>query len=220
MEAPAPRERVPHGPGVNAVFRPTFTTSEGTHSAGTAFLVKWSEGRHVLLTAHHVFGREGGMGRDFESWELPKLFVSLEAQSIDDAHIELRTNQIVHIVGAKALSPTDLAAFLIADPGKAGALSFAAESPIPGARIHLLGALINRRGRMWPARVMRVTDEVIYYTFEDSTLNLNATSGAPLLDERGQVVGMNVGVGRLGGVDVFLGLPASAIHTMLSSALP
>lgn len=203
----------------NAIFRPRFKTSDGTHHAGTAFLVKWSDGRHLLLTAHHVFSRTGGMARDIDAAELPHVFEHVDARSVDDPRTVLQTEKLVRIAEARSLSRTDLAAFFIAEPGRARVLAFAPVAPRQGERIFLLAELQNRRGRLWPAQVKGASPAALSYVFDDPDLNLNATSGAPLVDTEGRVVGMNVGGGHLDGVPVSMGLPSAAIREMLSRAL-
>lgn len=208
-----------HPDFANAIFRPKFKTIDGIHTAGTAFLVKWSDGRHLLLTAHHVFSRTGGMARNIDAAELPHVFWHVDARSVDDPAIVLRTDKLVRIAEARSLSPTDLAAFFIADPGRARVLSFAPDAPRQGERIFLLAELQNRPGRLWPAHVKHPSPTALSYVFDDPDLNLNATSGAPLVDTEGRVVGMNVGGGELDGVPVAMGLPSAAIREMLSQAL-
>lgn len=213
------RARDEHAGPVHAIFRPTFATSDGTHGAGTAFLVKWSGGRYLLLTAHHVFSRIGGMTRDIEAADLPQVFHGLTARSVDSALFVLRTDKLVSIPEARILSQTDLAAFLIDDPGKASILAFAPMMPVPGARIYLLAELVDERVRLWPGQVKEASDEGIFYVLDDPSLNLNATSGAPLLDEQGRVVGINVGGGSIHGEPVNSGLSLSSIRGLLSKAL-
>ena len=82
-----PAAEAPSGPPklpADAILRPSFATTEGDITAGTAFLVKADDGTILLLTAHHLFGEMGGLGRNIPAAELPKVFKSVTATSADD----------------------------------------------------------------------------------------------------------------------------------------
>jgi S1-C subfamily serine protease len=55
--------------------------------------------------------------------------------------------------------------------------------------------------------------------FDDPDLELRATSGAPLLDDQGRVVGMNIGGSTLNGKPVSSGIAIGSIREALSKAL-
>jgi hypothetical protein len=223
-EPPAAPTEAPPEIGPNAALRPTFVTSDGTHGAGTAFVVKWSDGRHLLLTAHHLFGPAGGMNRDVDAAELPRIFKSVDARSVDDREVSVKSGVLLSLPEAgpigKAPINRDLAAFLVDDPGKAAILPLAPELPAKGARIYLVAELVDRPGRIWPARVENATSTIVAYSFDDSGLNLQATSGAPVVDGQGRVVATNRSGGSQGGKLVGFGNPVVAIREMLDQALP
>jgi hypothetical protein len=222
--APAASPERPPEPPPHVALRPTFHTAEGTHAAGTAYLVKWDDGRHILLTAQHLFGQMGGMSRDIGGAEMPRIFKSLEAKSADDATIQVEADRLVVLPDATTFTQTvvnrDLAAFLVADPGKAAVLALATELPAKGAPVYLVAELADQRpGRLWPARVEAAAPDIIIYTFDDPELDLRATSGAPLIDAHGRVVATNLGGGKSDGRLVCFGNPVVSMRGMLAGAL-
>lgn len=222
--APAVPEPPPPAPAPNTVLRPTFsTTTQGEVNAGTAFIVRWKSGQHLLLTAHHLFGPMGGMARDISAKELPAVVKSVRARSADDAEIAVESARLLSIPGAHAFGQQDLsrdlAAFLVDDPGKAGVLRLAAEAPRVGDRVYLLGDVIGERERLFPAKVVGVTPKLIAYVIDDSSLQLRGTSGAPVIDARGDVVGISLAGGPNSGELTAYANPTSAIRAALEGAL-
>ena len=216
-EAPAGPPAVPS----NAVLRPTFATTEGDINAGTAFLVKQDDGKILLLTADHLLGEAGGHSRNIPAAELPTVFKEVTATSSDDATVTVKSTTLVPLADARPLDDEgyahDLAAFVVTDPGKAGVLMLAPEPPRKGDPVWLLADVRGAKGRLFHARVEGIAAKGMMYSF-DEQLDLPGTSGAPVVDARGRVVGIHLSGGEMNGK-----LPGGAgavtsIRAMLAAA--
>ena len=200
LEVPGQASPVASGPPQapqNAVLRPSFsTTTEGQIDGGTAFLARWSDGRILLLTAQHLFGEALGLSRDHTGAELPDLVTGMTATSVDDESVEVSSGTLITIPDAVPLTTDitrDVAGFVVDGTAAAAVLDLAPAPPAPGARVWLLAEVSGSADRLFPATVQDVApEEYLQYVF-DTPLDLTATSGAPVLDAAGQVVGINVG---------------------------
>jgi Trypsin-like peptidase domain len=196
----APASAPPAGPPEapeNAVLRPAFTTTtEGDVDGGTAFLARGTDDRVLLLTAQHLFGEALGMSRDYTGAELPGLVTGMTATSVDDTAVEVQSSTLITMPEAVPLTTNitrDVAGFVIDDAGEAAVLELAQAPPEPGERVWLLAEVSGSGERLFPATLEDVSpDEYLQYAF-DTPLDLTATSGAPVLDADGRVVGINVG---------------------------
>jgi hypothetical protein len=196
----APPSATPAGPPEapeNAVLRPAFsTTTEGEIDGGTAFLARWTDDRVLLLTAQHLFGEALGMSRDYTGAELPDLVTSMTATSVDDTAIEVQSSTLISMPEAVPLTTNitrDVAGFVIDDAAEAAVLELAPAPPAPDERVWLLAEVSGSEKRLFPATLEDVSpEEYLQYAF-DTPLDLTATSGAPVLNASGQVVGINVG---------------------------
>jgi len=209
----------------NSIFRPKFETTVGTFEAGTAFICRIGVDRKLfLITAHHLFGLNGGFLRQYGWDELPKLVKHVRALSITDRKKKVWSRAVIPIQGARAgrgvRVSNDLAAFLIDDPRDLGVLELAYFDPNPGTTVWLHAEIIDRgpeKGLLHAATVVRAGRDSIVYEFHDSKLNLRATSGAPILNKGGKVVALNAGAGRIKRKLVGIGNPASSIRRHLES---
>jgi hypothetical protein len=182
----------PTGPPRNAVLRPAFSTAEGEIDGGSAFLARWSDGRVLLLTAQHLFGEVLGLSRDYTGAELPELVSGMTASSVDDAAVEVWSSTLISMPEAVPLTTNitrDVAGFVVDDAAGVAVLELAPAPSAPGDRVWLLAEVSGSDQRLFPATVDDVSPEkYLQYAF-DTPLDLTATSGAPILNIGGQVVG-------------------------------
>jgi hypothetical protein len=204
------------------LLRPVFDTTEGEIPAGSAFMIRFRD-KKLLLTAHHLFGPMGGMSRNILATELPKVFRSLRAKSSADPTVSEKSSQLVAIASARAFDggdfSHDLAAFVLDSPGDANVLELAPGVPAVGARVYLLAEPIGKPVGLYPGRVTFAGPTGLAYAIDDRSLRLAGSSGAPVLDAHGRVVGTNLAGGLTRGVLGGVGAPVTAIRERLGAAL-
>jgi hypothetical protein len=104
------------------------------------------------------------------------------------------------IGGVEPYSQRDIAAFHVGEPTSFHPLPLAAAPPAVSESILL--AVNPRRGareRTIQAVVVEITEETFVFRFATQTKIPPYTSGAPLLNRVGEVVGINIGGGMLDG---------------------
>ena len=178
-----------------SVLKPAFKSKSFDFKAGTAFVVDY-ENRYLLLTAYHLFGPAGGLEKSFSWEELNSLDVTVTAKTHDDNQVLLASGNSIAIKGAKAYrsgsTADDLAAFSVVNTS---ALRLAKKLPSIGDVVYLASRLKKQKAgdsMLHPAKVTAVTHDYIEYRFDNRLLNPKGTSGAPVLNQAGEVVGMNL----------------------------
>jgi hypothetical protein len=231
-QAPAPPALAPC-----TVLHPTFTIDEKNASFGTMFAVKVAD-KTVLVTAHGHFSATGGLPAQIPAADIPKKITTLSARDAFAPTVTCARSQKALLVadaapvGGAVEGGRDVAAFLaltVADAGLNGlqatqpvplaTLALAAKPPKVGDTVWLAAALEGQPGTLWPAKVGQITEESLFFEYENRTLVLNGTTGAPVLDATGAVVGMNVGSGKMQDGTLFgSAAPASALKKRLETA--
>jgi hypothetical protein len=216
--------QVPDVP-LHSVLRPTVESVEGRLQAGTAFIIRLSDsGTPYLITAHHIFGPLGGFSREYRPSELPGLIQRVLAESVDDPTASARAaGPLVldaHPVRGQEAS-SDVAAIPIEDVNKAGILRLARACPAAGETVWLLAEVWGgapRTQRLHSATVLSAGRDALLFTYDNTRLDLRATSGAPIIDSRGEVVGINVNVELRPDALVGIAVPVESIRQVLSRA--
>ena len=207
-----PAPAVPDG----FVVRPEFRAGRHTGFGGYGFAVQSAEiglGA-VVLTALHVmdelfkaFGLDGRVqGAALElapkvtavqlydvfapNWMLAELGRATSMLALQEAHFGAEEPN----------SDGDIAAFLLPDPSLHAPGRLAPEPPRVGDPV-FLAARDDSGGmaRTLGAVVVEQTARSLIFRFDDPDLEAPFSSGAPVLDPTGQVVGINVGGGAFGG---------------------
>jgi len=210
------------------VLEPTFRMGEDKIRGGHAFAARLGPALPtVVVTALHLVGRAGGLDHDVPSDELPdRLDVVLLRDGFAPDRVIATAETVLALPRAAVVgndSPVgDVAAFVPASARDLSPRPFARTTPRRGDIVWLAASLPGADpGRMaHPARVRKLQDGLLVYTFLDADLDLAGANGAPVVDERGDVVAIHLLTerkteDRLQG----MGNPVTAFVTALRAAV-
>ena len=214
----------------NAICRPELDVDGQDRRTGTAFVLE-TDGlrpRLLLVMAQHLF-RLPGPGGEAVPWaEMPVRASSASCLSLDQKRL-LRTGPALAIPNAHSMGPLstlrDIAAFpLTAGPDHTlplRALHLARTRPKAHQFVWLVAQTAdhNRPGPYLFRATVLNTFGFLAYVYADSDLDLSNTSGAPVVDANGDVVGVNVGVGRQAGATIGIADGLDTIRQSLSSTV-
>ena len=135
----------------------------------------------------------------------------------------LVSNKVITLQGTEPSNDKrlngDVAAFLI-EPGKgATSLPLSEAMPKQGERLFMLSTVYGSENKRHQAFVVQSSDDYIAYVFEDKSISLTATSGAPLINDRGEVVAINISGGEADGYQIGFGNPSKVIMKYLGDAI-
>lgn len=230
--APAALAATPPDVPVGFVARPAILTSAGgRYEAGTVFFAEINEQR-VALTAHSLFGPAGGMAAQLAPEDLPK---AIKEVRLTEAWTKATISPVsapVVLVGAHPMDKDaagDVAMMLIpagltsANHTPSAARPLAAANAKLGDTVWVAAPLLDgpeASARVHEAKVVQVDKSWLIYEYVEPGLNLVATSGAPVLDKEGKVVGINLGGGQDQGHLYGSAAPVDAFRSMVTAALP
>ena len=211
-----------------AICRPIFRVSGRDLGAGTAFLLDAGrpDGRIFLVSAQHLFGPAGGLEADIAWSDMPSKVSAAACMALQTPAL-WQTGPAMAIPGAHAMDQTalkDIAAFPIDPrklPGKPSPLRLAAEAPKVGDTVWLVAELVGgapRGQRLHRATVTYAGADATEYRYDNAALQIRATSGAPMVNARGEVVGVNLGGGEYKGAMVGVADPLATVRKALIEA--
>ncbi len=184
-----------------SVCRPEFTVEGVALNAGTGFLVGVN-GKTYLVSAQHLFGEGGGLPREIPWQEMPSRVSGVRCSGFADGRVWSAGSPIA-IAGAAAGTDVeamnDIAAFPIAldADSSARALRLATAPAKVGDTVWLVTRLLRGAPEtklLHRAEVGRVTGGgTLLFVYDDPSVEIQATSGAPIVNARGEVVGVNFG---------------------------
>ncbi|TNE91968.1 MAG: hypothetical protein EP330_03160 [Deltaproteobacteria bacterium] len=213
------------------VLRPELHMGEDkkARAGGLAFVVDEGEDRFAL-TAYQLLGAPSGI-ETIPAAQVTEKVSKLALSEVSsgmwlvNGGAPLKTS--MEVIGATASK--DLVVFPVDKPKekttslttgnratvKPGAL--AAEPPAKGESIWLVAPLAEGTGHLHLGTVAELNGDFLFYDIADKDLNLAGTSGAPLVNAKGEVVGVQVGVIRFedGGL-AGSAVPLSAIKARIS----
>lgn len=200
----------------SALYRPTFLWPDRSVTAGRGFLVRYGGFLHertLLLSCFHVLGDHPGGLRGvagLSAEERPRMIGSLRVLALRG-----------QAVAADQRAPGELSAFVISDlPRGTARLTLSRRAPEPGEVVHLFSQVFGEASvRLHRARICQVRPDALDYVFDDGDLELGGTSGSPVLDEHGEVVGINVAGYRVGATLHGIANPAANVLAALRDAL-
>jgi len=210
------------------IFRPTFETDEGEICAGTAFPLRLAGyPRPVIVTALHLLGPGGGMSGDVPPGEIAKAVKRLR---LDDCFAASRTillqSEPLVIPDAAPIGKSgnagDLAAFWAPMDEHVYCLEMSEAKPVVGESVWLAASLLRgapKEERLHRASVLETGDDgLMLYLYDNPKLSKQATSGAPILNQAGQLVAINLGGYESEGTVIGAGNPVSRFRKYLEAA--
>jgi hypothetical protein len=214
---------------VDSICRPTFEMKERPLSAGTAFLMATGVEKQpvVLVTAHHLLGPMGGLATEVAWSDVPKSVKRATCKSIV-APAQSWTGMPLAIPGAASFNNQtkdglrDIALLTVQGKPAAKPLKLAPAQPKLGDTVWLVAQLVSGAPQdklLFKARVVRVQDLALNYLLDDPerTFELRATSGAPVVNERGEVVAVNLAGGRVAEGFNLAGISGNVVRKALES---
>lgn len=216
-----------------SVFDPTFVTTEGDLEAGKVFVATLPACKEALLvSALHLFGPAGGMSKQSTGNQIAGLVKNISLIGIVD-------NKKVDEFKARSLTPGNAACCSDkADTGVGDVVAFAAPEALrhlalpvstkplkKGDKVFVLSTIVTPGvKRLSHAAVVEGMESGYWtYLYSEPGFVIRATSGAPVVNEAGEVVAINLGGGPTGGAGKVMGYcnPAtnwsSAVATMCQS---
>jgi hypothetical protein len=200
------------------VAMPRYVFKDGTnHISGRCFAARWN-GRNYLLTTLHQLGPGGGYGRQLRQSELNSLVDHVDAIDTHNTVFDTaKTSVLTKDSGASTANfPSDMMAFELPSSTRLRALDLS-PSLVP-ARSHVSVCTwdFNSSGgaTRYSATVTR-SDPSTILLHSDSALPA-ASSGSPVIDGRGSVIGILVGMMNSQRTDA-IALPSSGIAARLTA---
>jgi hypothetical protein len=220
--AAAPTIPAPVRAATDSVCRPLFLTDQGPLSAGTAFVAKpRPDAKSLLVTALHLFGPAGGLERQIPADGLQLAVASVACRALKGDK-QVKAGHPWTIRGARPVSTPgparDVVAFPVTTPVKA--LPLATAPSAKGERVWLVGE--PRAGAapgevLHAGRVRGYEEGWLLVEMSNTDLVLNGTSGAPFVNERGEIVGINVSALDEKGALVSVAVGAQAVAALLAT---
>lgn len=187
-----------------SVFNVNWRTAEGDFVAGTAFLAQTDlSGQPLLVTACHYFTSDTS---DVNLRDLTSYVQGGDLYDILDENVETVYGTVTKVLpvpdaesyAVNGKAGKDLAAFYVDGAQETKSFSLAKE-PCKRGDVIYLAAYINPENTeyyyddcLYPCVVMSDDGEELQYVLSDEFTTQGA-SGAPLLNSKGEVVGIHIG---------------------------
>lgn len=209
----------------NFILRPSFETSQGTLEAGTAFAVKVEEEENpIIITAMHLFGPDGGLEEEVFANYLPNFVKKAQFNDAFEDSETIESSKVVLIPEAKPIPEInkDIAAFIADKDAKVSTAEIYAGKLKVGETVWLAASVLDgepQDKKLHKAVVTISNEKMLEFKYENPNLNLRATSGAPILNSEGMVVGINLSVYNEGKDLIGIANPSISFHNLLVKAL-
>ncbi|XZE54356.1 hypothetical protein SH139x_000316 [Planctomycetaceae bacterium SH139] len=207
-----------------ALFRPSFFTAAGPVQAGTAFAARLRGSEYpLILSSLHLLGPAGGLPDDLPAEQVPQLWQGLDlSDCVSGQSIQRLAGEGLLIAEAKPFpesSPRgDVIAYQPSSVLNFRPFPLADSMPRAGETVWLVSEVIGSQSLTHRATVRGIERGWLAYEFAEGTLELRATSGAPVLNAAGQVVAINAGGRQGNGVTIGMGSPVDRFYDQLQRA--
>jgi hypothetical protein len=214
------------------ICRPTFELKDQPLSAGTAFLMESGVAQKpvVLVTAHHLLGPMGGLQAEIAWGDVPKAVKRATCKSVRNP-AQTWVGTPLAIPGAASFNNQtkdglrDIALLPLQGSTTVKPLKLAAGLPKVGDPVWLVAQLISgapKEKLLFKATVVTVQGVALNYLIEDpdGTFTIQATSGAPVVNERGEVVAVNIAGTRVAEGFNAAGISGNVVRKALESVKP
>lgn len=216
------------------LVRPEFRYGRESSFGGYGFIIHF-EGRNLLLTALHVMDEiikrlsvdTTGRNSLYTGKELAAYVNSVQLYDVRKARWMLHelggAGPMVVLPNARTgdsepSSYRDIAAFLLPTLNALDPLELADEEPKPGDPVWLATAIPDQV-QTRRAVCVEKTRHSLVFRYEEAKEIPKHSSGAPILNRRGQLVGINTGFGRFSGHEFGHANPSDSIRMHLQPAL-
>lgn len=195
------------------LFRPKFNTAVGTAEAGTAFAARFAGSDYpLIISSLHLLGPAGGLNQQL-AWD--RLDQEWTGLALDDIVSRQRVGEVA---GRPLLIPKslpfpeisargDVIAFRPDNVGSFRPLPLAMRPPAVGETVWLLAEVSGSNSLVHEARIEGEQDTWLVYRFKEQNVELQATSGAPVVNGDHEVVAVNAGGGIDAGATIGVGSP-------------
>lgn len=181
----------------NFVFRPHIFMDGNDSVAGTAFAMKLDESESpIIVTVHHIFGPAGGFESRVDSSELKDHVEKVELLDLFDKEYIGTVTEVITNPNGHPIMGTDIAAFKVNEEFTTSPRIMAKKNPEQGDAVWLIANIDQGKAivdKVYRGKVSKVQSGLIYFEYNDPNLSLDATSGAPVINANGEVVGVNMG---------------------------
>jgi hypothetical protein len=207
------------------VLKPTINLQNSALHAGTAFAAKIEgEKQPVIVTAIHIFGPAGGLKKDIPSTNLPKAVKNIELTDVFNGNNCGTVSNVLSIPNANyKYYKNDVAAFLSGKNTNVSPLKISSKIPNVGDNVWLAAGFTSednsKKQKLYRATVVESSDSILSYEYENNKLTLQATSGAPILNEKGEIVGINLGHKQDGDKLIGIANPCVSFKKMIVKAI-
>lgn len=223
--APAPPSGPPTYPA-DFVGNPELETTAGQKSAGTASIVKLKDGfQSYIVSARHLLGPAGGFDNQTAAADVPAFVQSIAIESFSGGRHRynvtglLVPTQRLQAYGGDPID--DMAIYSNHDSSPQDqAVALAETLPAVGDPVWLIAHVRGGvpEGQVLQSGKVTNTDRWIAFQFDNDAIQPAGASGAPLLNARGEVLGVYSGHSVENGHIIGFAIPSPLIIKTIKEA--